>query len=188
MQWAPCALTIQQLCSLSRISVMFSCLHCHCSKTQMFCPHKLRLPTLKGVTVGNLLVSLSRHWLQLIHEFDGYYSNKLVLLFFWMCLFIFWSCLDTMLKSTTTACLSWNRLLTRLLQASLAQSSLTCLKKLSTCWCIMTGKGISNISSLRRTHAPTHTNMNVYKLACWKKKKTLSFAHTPIFCFSNTHK
>lgn len=85
--------------------------------------------------------------------------------------FIFLSCLDTTLKSTTTACLSWNRPLTRLLEASLAQSSLTCLKKLSTCWCIMTGKDTSNIRSLRHTHAYTHTNKNVYKLAYWCKKK-----------------
>lgn len=59
---------------------------------------------------------------------------------------------DTMLRSSTTGCPSWNRPLTRSLEASLAQSSLTCLKKLSTCWCIMTGKDTSDIRSPRRTH------------------------------------
>lgn len=59
---------------------------------------------------------------------------------------------DTTLRSTITGCLSWNKLSTRSLEASLAQSSLTCLKKLSTCWCIMTGKDTSDICSPRQTH------------------------------------
>lgn len=59
---------------------------------------------------------------------------------------------DTMLKTTINGCPSWNRPLTRSLEASLAQSSLTCLKKLSTCWCIMTGKDTCDICSPRQTH------------------------------------
>lgn len=106
-----------------------------------------------------------------------------------VCIIYFRPRSDTTLKSTTTACLSWNRPLTRLLEASLAQSSLTCLKKLSTCWCIMTGKDTSNIRSLRRTHANTHTNKNVWKLARWCKEKkrqktqnnSQAFACTPTF-------
>lgn len=74
-----------------------------------------------------------------------------VYLFLYLLLVVFVSA-DTMLKTTINGCPSWNRPLTRSLEASLAQSSLTCLKKLSTCWCIMTGKDTCDICSPRQTH------------------------------------
>lgn len=142
-------------------------------------------------TFSNVLICLFRHLLLPIHS-TGWllYGNKHVLLLVshGVCFFPR-SCLDTMLKSTTTTCLSWNRPLTRLLGASSALSSLTCLKKLSTCWCIMTGKDTSNICSLRGMHSYTHPNKNVYKLACWglgikTNKPTQRFLHTPIHTMS----
>lgn len=142
-------------------------------------------------TFSNVLLHLFRHSLLPFMQQAGCYSNKHMLLFASDGVYFFSprSCLDTMLKSTTTACLSWNRPLTRLLGASSAPSSLTCLKKLSTCWCIMTGRDASNICSLRCMHSNTHPNKNVYKLVCWgirmkTSKTTQSFLHIPIHTMS----
>ena len=104
-----------------------------------------------------------------------------------LCLFFFRSCSDTTLKSTTTACPSWNRLLTRLLEASLAQSSMTCLKKLSTCWCIMTGKDTSNIRSPRcmRAHTHTHTQIRTcINLLVQNKEKEKKPKQLTVFCMN----